>query len=166
MKKIFYLLLVFCSVTVACSSGNSVEDDSGQEIPTDIGGTTNNTTKRIQLWIDADANFGRFSTKANITSYLAKMKDTGFNEIYLDVKPGCGYALYDSSILPKLKTVSGVTVDRDWDYLGFWIEEADKYGIQVIASISTLGYGDPKTKTGLIYDSNSWNGKNPDDDGK
>jgi len=115
--------------------------------------------KSIQLWIDAHANFSRLATKANITSFLQKMKDTGFNECYVDVKPGIGYALYDSDILPKLTKWGNETVNRDWDYLGFWIEEAAKYDIKVIASISTLGFGSSTLKEGLVYDSNRWDGK-------
>ncbi len=160
MKYLFLLLILWGTVSACSSKEGNLSDDGGQEIPTDVEDTTtDDTDKRIQMWIDASANFSRFETKSNITSYLEKMKEAGFNEIYLDVKPGIGYALYDSEILPELTTWNGVTIERDWDYLEYWIEEAENYGISVIASISTLGYGDPDTEEGLIYDDDDWDGK-------
>lgn len=160
MKRHPYILLILFSLLWACSSSEGeISDGDGQNIPTDIEKPDNETDKPIQIWIDANANFSRFATKANVKNYLKKINEVGFTEIYLDVKPGIGYALYDSDILPKLTTLKEVTVERDWDYLGFWIEEAEKYNISVIASISTMGYGDPKTQTGLIYDNETWDGK-------
>jgi hypothetical protein len=148
-------------LVASCSGGgnNNADEKTDIDIPTGIntpGGTVN---KSVQMWIDAHANFGRFSDKANVTNYLGKIKETGFNEIYLDVKPGIGYALYNSDILPKLTQWGTETVNRDWDYLGFFIEEAEKLGIGVIASISTLGYGYTRDRTGLVYNDSRWNGK-------
>jgi uncharacterized lipoprotein YddW (UPF0748 family) len=164
MKKILYntayclcLLLLFAT----CSSGENNNPNGGTnpDIPTDPGGSGGTVNKPVQLWIDAHANFGRFSTQANVTAYLERMKETGFNEIYLDVKPGIGYALYDSDILPKLTRWGTEEVNRNWDYLGFWIEEAERFDISVIASISTLGFGVTGTREGPVYDNNQWEGK-------
>lgn len=157
VKYIAVLFIILCS-TIACSK-NRIEEEKKPEIPIDIIKPGNTTDKAIQLWIDAHANFSRFATKENITSYLEKIKDTGFNEIYVDVKPGIGYALYDSNILPKLTRWDNETVVRDWDYLGYMIEEAERLKINVLASISTLGFGYTKVKQGLVYDSNTWDGK-------
>ena len=161
MKKYFFLILfVFLNIVIACSKNddNSKVGD-GSEIPIDVDDPDEKIDKPIQMWIDAHANFSRFSTKENITLYLEKMQEAGFTEIYVDVKPGNGYALYDSDILPPLKKWDTETVQRDWDYLSFWIEEAERFNIKVIASISTLGFGYTKTKEGLIYDDNKWDGK-------
>lgn len=73
--------------------------ENKHEIPIDIE-KPDIVMKPIQMWIDAHANLSRFSQKSSITSYLKKMKETGFNEVYVDVKPGIGYALYNSDILP------------------------------------------------------------------
>lgn len=160
MKKSIFILLIFMCLGFACSSsGNSDDGPDGPEIPIDVVKPDEETGKPIQMWIDAHANFSRFATKSNITSYLEKIKETGFTEIYVDVKPGIGYALYDSDILPKLTKWGNETVERDWDYLGYWIEEAERLDISVIASISTLGFGYTKTQEGLIYDDSKWDGK-------
>ena len=151
------LLLLFA----ACSGGedNNTNGNTNPDIPTGTGGSEEKVDKPVQLWIDAHANFSRFGSKANITTYLERMKATGFTEIYVDVKPGIGHALYDSDILPPLTRWGTLTVNREWDYLGFFIEEAERLDIGVIASISTLGFGITGTQEGLIYDSDRWNGK-------
>jgi uncharacterized lipoprotein YddW (UPF0748 family) len=162
MKKYIIILLTALSYfAVSCSKNNdSNTNQQNPDIPTTVTPSdSNGSKKRIQLWIDAHANFSRFATKASITSYLEKIKETGFNEIYLDVKPGIGYALYNSDILPKLTQWGNEKVDRDWDYLGYFIDEAERLKISVLADISTLGYGDPSLQQGLVYDDPSWDGK-------
>ena len=158
MIKYLTCIFIVISSFVACSSSNP---DNGDEIEIPLGPNNpgDNKDKPIQMWIDAHANFTRLSTKQDITMYLEKMKETGFNEVYVDVKPGIGYALYDSDILPKLTKWGNETVTRDWDYLQFWIDEAERFDIKVIASISAMGFGSTRTKEGLVYDDNRWNGK-------
>ncbi len=60
---------------------------------------------------------------------------------------------------PLTKWGGDVTVERDWDYLAYWIEEAERLDMKVIASLSVLGYGYTKTKEGLVYEDDRWNGK-------
>jgi hypothetical protein len=160
-KNILLLYFGLYIVSAGCSGGNDNPiEDKKPDIPTNVDGPGEKVNKPVQLWIDAHANFSRLSSKANVTTYLGLMKDAGFNEIYLDVKPGIGHALYDSDLLPKLtKWGSETPVNRDWDYLGFFIEEAERFGISVIASISTLGYGVPSLQEGPIYDDPKWAGK-------
>lgn len=159
MKK-YFLLLALSFFAVACNTEeNNTDNNDGKEIPLEPGNSGNKTNKPKAIWIDAHANFSRFATKSAITSYMEKIKDTGFNEIYLDVKPGIGYALYDSDILPKLEKWGTETVTRDWDYLSFWLEEAERLDIDVIASISAMGFGYTKDKQGIIYDDSRWDGK-------
>jgi hypothetical protein len=146
------------SITACSGDNNDNKEEKKPDIPTEVERPVTEA-KPIQLWIDAHANFSRFGNKDNIKLYLEKIKATGFNEIYLDVKPGIGYALYNSDIIPKLTTWGDETLTRDWDYLEYWIEEAERQDIKVIASLSTLGFGFTRNKTGLIYDDNKWNGK-------
>ncbi|MDR0729751.1 MAG: family 10 glycosylhydrolase [Prevotellaceae bacterium] len=154
------LCVILCIVSAGCSGGNNnTNEEEKPNIPVNPGNPEGEINKPVQLWIDAHANFSRFESKANITIYLEKIKETGFNEIYVDVKPGIGYALYDSDILPPLTQWGAETVHRDWDYLGFFIEEAERLGIRVIASISTLGFGVAGKQEGLIYDDPRWDGK-------
>lgn len=153
-------LLVVIGFAYACSSGDKPNDTGTHpEIPTDVDKPNENKDKPVQMWIDAHANFSRFSTKENIATYIEKMKSTGFTEIYVDVKPGIGLALYDSDILPPLVEWGAERVERNWDYLQYWIDEAERNDIKVIASISTLGFGYTKARQGLVYQDSRWDGK-------
>lgn len=158
MRQLFSVFLLVSNIFFACSCNDDKNSGYKEEI---IFKETKETgsTKPIQMWIDAHANFSRFARKETITSYMKKLKETGFTEVYVDVKPGIGYALYDSDILPPLTKWDHEVVNRDWDYLGFWIEEAERLDMKVIASLSVMGYGYTRTKEGLIYDDSSWDGK-------
>ena len=78
--------------------------------------------KPVVLWIDAEANFYRLRTKANIKGFLDTAQENGFNAFVVDVKPVQGDVLYNSSFLPKCTYLAGNTVERDWDYLQFFLE--------------------------------------------
>ena len=82
-----------------------------------------NKEKPKYLWFDAEANFERFSSKDSISYYLEKAKDVGFNQVVVDVKPIYGEVLYKSKILPPLTTVHNKVIERDWDYLQYFIDE-------------------------------------------
>lgn len=112
------------------------------------------TIKPKAVWIDCHANFELLSKAANIDAQLQKIKDAGFNMIYLDVKPGNGYALYKSDFLPYCNTFVDLTVERDYDdYLGYFLEKSEELGIDVIGSIGAMGWGmQLPVKQGLIYD--------------
>ena len=45
------------------------------------------------LWIDATANIERYNTELKIVDLVAKIGDTGFNTIVLDVKPISGHVI-------------------------------------------------------------------------
>jgi uncharacterized lipoprotein YddW (UPF0748 family) len=88
------------------------------------GCQTSPSGKEKLIWLDANGNFQRFGTQEDITYYLDKIKECGFNKIVVDVRPVTGYALYKSDILPPLTKLGDVTINRDWDYLQFFIDEA------------------------------------------
>lgn len=125
------------------------------------------TDKPKAMWIDCHANFVTLSTKAGIDAELAKIKRYGFNMIYLDVKPGNGYALYKSDFLPYCNTYADLTVTRDYDdYLGYFLERCEELDIDVVASIGAMGYGvqgdtgSGVIKQGLIFDQwDKWKSK-------
>lgn len=89
-----------------------------------------NKEKPKYLWFDAEANFERFSSKDSISYYLEKAKDVGFNQVVVDVKPIYGEVLYKSKILPPLTTVHNKVIERDWDYLQYFIDEAHRLGLK------------------------------------
>lgn len=116
--------------------------------------------KPKQLWIDAEANFQRFMKKENITFYLDKAKETGFNEIVVDVRPLYGKVLYNKTkSMPRLTQIGNIRRDADWDYLQFFIDEAHKRDLKIIASTTTFTIGRSSTREGPAYESSAWDGK-------
>ncbi|MCC8133660.1 MAG: hypothetical protein LIP04_08850 [Tannerellaceae bacterium] len=93
------------------------------------------------MWFDAEANFERFQYKDSITYYLDKTKQAGFNRIVVDVRPLQGDALYTSSHLAPLTRLDGYAVERDWDYLQFFIKEARKRELKVSVSTTIFSGG-------------------------
>lgn len=152
-------LLGFAAAAVsltACSDDDAIDYGAlAPEPPTPDIVPEPPTIKPKAMWIDAHANFSKLSTKAGIDSELKKIKDYGMNMIYLDVKPGNGYALYKSDILPACDVIGNQTVSRDYDdYLGYFLERCEELGIDVIASVVATGFGHQSAgiQQGYIYD--------------
>ena len=126
---------------------------SNKEKETDTG-------KPKILWLDAEANFKRFSDQDSIRFYLDLAKNTGFNGIVVDVRPMEGDVLYKSKILKPLTTFGdGYVYERNWDYLQFFIDEARKRNMKVTVSAGILPAGLVRQKTGTAYEDTSWNDK-------
>ena len=115
--------------------------------------------KEKELWIDADANLRTFLVKENVGKYLDKAREAGFTKIVLDVRPGSGYPMYPSKVLPELTKVKGFEFHRDWDYLQYFLDEAHKRNMKLTASITTFAGGRQPFGEGLVYDNPKWNGK-------
>jgi uncharacterized lipoprotein YddW (UPF0748 family) len=111
------------------------------------------------LWVDASANYYRFLFKSEIVYYLDKAKETGFNHIIVDVRPGTGDVLYNSRFLQEYTGPDDTGSPRGWDYLQFWIDEAAKREMKVSASVTVFPAGNPKKRTGVVYRGNTWDGK-------
>lgn len=165
MKNLKKYLWALAAVTAAGFASCSDDDDFDPfaevpEPPIPVYTPGERVVKPKAMWIDCHANFTRLATKAGIDAELKKIKTYGMNLIYLDVKPGNGYALYKSDILPYCNTFLNLTVERDYDdYLGYFLEKCEELGIDVIGSIGAMGWG-MQTKDltqGYIYDTGRWN---------
>lgn len=108
--------------------------------------------KPVVMWIDASANFMRFAKKSDIKATLKKARSYGFNGIVVGVKPGQGTALYESEFLKPCTTLNGVTVERDYDYLEYILQEAKALGMRVEASASVMVMGEEGGTTGAIFE--------------
>ncbi|HMM01760.1 MULTISPECIES: family 10 glycosylhydrolase [unclassified Dysgonomonas] len=140
------ILILFFIVFVCTACSN-------KEKETDTG-------KPKILWLDAEANFKRFSDQDSIRFYLDLAKNTGFNGIVVDVRPMEGDVLYKSKILKPLTTFGdGYVYERNWDYLQFFIDEARKRNMKVTVSAGILPAGLVRQKTGTAYEDTSWNDK-------
>ncbi|MDE6368042.1 MAG: family 10 glycosylhydrolase, partial [Muribaculaceae bacterium] len=120
---------------------------------------TESVEKPKYLWMCGEANFDRFSNQDTITYYLTKAKETGFNNIVVDVKPIEGKVLYKSKIVPELTCVDSIVVERDWDYLQYVIDEAHRLGMKVTASACVFPIGSSWWQKGLCYEDSTFDGR-------
>lgn len=158
LREIFVIILM---ISASCGEdhvrdGGSIYDDPGEEHDP---GETEKTEKVKMLWLDAEANFKLFSQKSNVITYLDLAKNTGFNMIVVDVRPVQGDVLYKSQFMPELTTIGGFTVTRDWDYLQFFIDEAHKRNLKVVASATIFSAGLLQSREGMAFRTNEWDDK-------
>lgn len=104
------------------------------------------------MWIDATANIERFNNKDTIDYYLEKVKELGFTDIVVDVRPISGHLLYESDYAPLLTEWNGKEINYTFDYLGYYIEKAHKLGMKVQASLNTFVAGHNYMDEGPIYE--------------
>ena len=104
------------------------------------------------MWIDATANIERFNNKDTIDYYLEKVKDLGFTDIVVDVRPISGHLLYESDYAPLLTEWNGKEINYTFDYLGYYIEKAHMLGMKVQASLNTFVAGHNYMDEGPIYE--------------
>lgn len=114
--------------------------------------TGSNVEKPKYLWMCIDANFERFSHKDSICYYLDKAKETGFNQVVVDVRGVDGLVLYESDILPKLVEVDGFRCERDWDYLQYFLDQAKERGLKVTVSATVFPAGSQYHDRGLVFE--------------
>lgn len=104
------------------------------------------------IWIDATANIDRFNNKDTIDYYLEKVKELGFTDIVVDIRPISGHLLYDSRYAPKLTRWREKDIEYDFDYLGYYIEKAHKIDLKVQAALNTFVAGHNFFDVGPIYE--------------
>ncbi|MCI1779921.1 MAG: family 10 glycosylhydrolase [Bacteroidales bacterium] len=118
-------------------------------------GAPEKTSKPVMMWIDAEANFNRFSNKDSVEFYMRKLKNKGFTHVIVDVRPITGYVLFDSKIAPTMFPVSGGQ-GNGCDYLGEFIKEGHKNGLKVFASMNVFAGGNTFSRSGILYDGQSF----------
>lgn len=102
------------------------------------------------MWFDAEANFERFSYPDSIDFYLEKIKDIGFTDAVVDIRPITGEVLYKSEFAPQMKEWDGFE-RADFDYLGHFIKKAHELGLKVHASMNTFVGGHNFFDRGQTY---------------
>lgn len=144
MKKLSLkksLLLLALGMLVLSSCGGTKNMVKMEETP----------AKPALMWFDAEANFGRFNQEDSIDYYLQKIKSLGFTHAIVDVRPITGEVLYDSKYAPRMEEWKGAK-RGNFDYLGYFIQEGHKLGLQVHASLNVFCAGHNYFDRGLVYD--------------
>ena len=149
MKLKHLFLAATAILATACSEkNNDVMYWPEPDTPDTKPDTPETVEKARFVWIDAGGNFERFAnSKENILADLKKVKECGFTDIVVDVRPTTGDVLFDKTTtahpLEKLAvwTSAGYAwVDRtaSFDYLQTFIDYGHELGLNVYASINTL----------------------------
>lgn len=106
--------------------------------------------KPALMWFDAEANFARFSHKDSIDFYLKKIKSLGFTHAVVDVRPITGEVLFASQYAPRMEEWKGAR-RGDFDYLGYFIEQGHKLGLEIHASLNIFCAGHNYFDRGMVY---------------
>lgn len=109
------------------------------------------TQKPALMWFDAEANFRRFSNTDTIDYYLSKIKSLGFTHAVVCLRPITGEVLFDSDIAPIHKEWEGEN-HPGFDYLGYFIEQGHKLGLEVLASMNVFCAGNNHKERGVVYE--------------
>ncbi len=138
MKSTFLPILSLTFVLFSCSQKTTKQD------------TPKKIDKPSLMWFDAEANFERFSYPDSIDFYLGKIKNIGFTDAVVDIRPITGEVLYKSEYAPQMKDWDGFE-RPDFDYLGHFIKKAHELGIKVHASMNTFVGGHNFFDRGQVY---------------
>jgi uncharacterized lipoprotein YddW (UPF0748 family) len=150
IKYLFGLIVCMLVLNAGCANRSKLLPE---QLPPAV------SEKEKSIWIDASANLQTFLIKENVGKYLDTIAETGFNKIILDVRTGSGYPMYPSKVIPQVTVLNGQEVNRDWDYLQYFLDEAHRRNLKVTASITTFSGGRQHNKEGLVYEDPKWNGK-------
>lgn len=99
------------------------------------------------VWIDAAANFGDYANDADkIASDMARIKETGFTGVIVEVRPTTGGVLFKSDVEGPVTRVDAwvpgayVWLERTagFDYLQAFIDAGKEVGLDVFAAINTM----------------------------
>lgn len=110
------------------------------------------------VWIDASANFRFYANdKDYIAADMQRVKNAGFTDVIVDVRPTEGTVLFSSAIAPAAKKLAAwvprpsgggsdykfVERTATFDYLQAFIDAGHTAGLRVNAAINTFvcGYG-------------------------
>lgn len=119
--------------------------------------------KERLVWIDAAANFKDYAnSQENINKDMAKIKETGFTGVIVDVRPTNTGLLFKSDLEAPLTKVDAWVNGYNWvertatfDYLQAFIDAGKKEGLSVYAAINTMVGGcdcGSLGKVGFLYE--------------
>lgn len=160
MKNFIHLFSFLAFVAFAsCGTDSGISsDDETPVTPPVVTPVHTEKAKKVYVWVDTKANIDKFTTVASIESYMKRIREAGIDGIYLNVKPGIGYALYKSDVLKKFTKWGNNTYILNFDYLEEFIKIGKRFNIDVYAAIDAVGYGDIQYRQGPVYEDDSFDG--------
>ena len=132
----------------ADNSGSGSEEKPDEENPEDETPAPEKKEEKARLvWIDAAANFKDYAnSKKNIADDMARLKETGFTGVVVEVRPTTAGVLFKTDVEKPLTQVDAwVTGAYKWlkrtetfDYLQEFINAGKNVGLDVYAAINTM----------------------------
>ena len=129
-------------------SGSGSEEKPDDEKPEDETPAPEKKEEKARLvWIDAAANFKDYAnSKKNIADDMARLKETGFTGVVVEVRPTTAGVLFNTDVEKPLTQVDAwVTGAYKWlkrtesfDYLQEFINAGKNVGLDVYAAINTM----------------------------
>ena len=148
MRILLYLILTFGLFCSCNKSENTITPDinwggdtSDQTVPDSL------RANDAYVWVSCEGNWEEFAnSKENIVRDIARLKDCGFTDLVVDVRPTNGGVLFKSTHAePQTRmdcwTDGGyrfINRTADFDYLQTFIDEGHKQGLRVHAVINTF----------------------------
>ena len=126
---------------------NSKPDEKPEEEKPEEEKPEQKTGKARLVWIDAAANFKDYAnSKKNIADDMARLKETGFTGVIVEVRPTTAGLLFKSDVESALTQVDAwvtgaykwVKRTEDFDYLQEFINAGKAVGLDVYAAINTM----------------------------
>ena len=114
------------------------------------------SNRRKLLWLDAEANCHRLSTRADVSQILEKAKRAGIDTVIVDVKPLGGEVLFLSEYAPRLGEVNGKQYPESFDLLTAAVKEGHTRGVEVHAAINVFSEGHREWGRGPAYEHPDW----------
>lgn len=174
MRKIFNLLTILALLAfISCEKvkeypWNDAWDkyqhgEVAPETPDEPAAPVLPDGKERLVWIDAAANFKDYAnSQENINKDMAKIKETGFTGVIVDVRPTNTGLLFKSDLEAPLTKVDAWVNGYNWvertatfDYMQAFIDAGKKEGLSVYAAINTMVGGcdcGSLGKVGFLYE--------------
>ena len=116
------------------------------------------------LWIEAGASSEYYlESEENIVNDCQRIKEAGFTDIVVDVRPTSGDVLFKSSVAPELRQIAKwsdyghkyTPRQATFDYLQAFIDAGHKAGLKVHAGVNMMVGGwwsETAGPEGMVYD--------------
>jgi len=165
-KLHFFILILLSTVSLALLPACKSEVNAPEWEWPDDSVSVDTIIKPRYIWIDAAANFPDYAnSQENIKRDLLLVKNSGFTDIVVDVRPTTGDVLFKTDLVDQVKKLDIWTESGQyqfyertatWDYLQAFIDIGHELGLKVHASMNTFvggnrylyGLGDPQ---GLLF---------------
>ncbi|MGI8923771.1 MAG: alpha amylase family protein [Fimbriimonadales bacterium] len=109
------------------------------------------------LWVDATANLSWTTSPAKVRAFCLKAKQTGFNELVVDVKPINGKWLFAGPPQERFKSFRSVAVPENYDLLSEFSKSARAAGLRISAGLNVFSEGHSYFPgVGKAYETSSW----------